>query len=118
MSTETRLMVLESKIKELEAELDAYKVSSAAQFQTVTAATVVESTLEALITALTTTVTEHTAKFALVNLPSESQYYLRQNDIVGLKKIVAQAAALKSEVDKQMSALISAWRSFKAQQNI
>lgn len=118
MSTETRLLALEKRIKAVEDDLAAYKVTAASQFQTQSAASTAETALLASIDALTTTVTGHTAKFATVSLPSETQYYLSQSDITGLKKIIAQAAAIKADVDRKMNALIAAWKSFKAQQNI
>jgi len=117
-NVETRLLILEKDMKDLRSDLDGLIDTVVATYQTKVAAATAEAGLALVSTNMASTVAAHTAKFAKVLLPAETQYYLKQQDIVGLKKIVAQAANLKISVDKSMKSLIAAWQRFQDEQNI
>lgn len=117
-NTETRLLALEKKVRDLRSDLDGLIDSIKATYQTKIAAAASEAALDANVDSLTDRVDDHDAKFTTVQLPEETQFYLKEQDIKGLKRIVAQAASIKVNVDRTMKALLSAWQQFKKDQSI
>jgi len=104
--SDTSFMALEYKVDTLTRELQQLK-TDLTNYQTQSAASAEAHDLSSRINIIADDLSNMDAKLALVKLPSETQYYLKENDIRGLKSVVDQARALKAYVDSTLKGILA-----------